>query len=279
MKAVYQKYKSEEVVELPMKEIYEDNDGYPNRKAFDDFAEKLQKRECSYFLVCLTVDLDKANRKNRGTGNYALRKFILELKKIKNCYPFRIQGEKFNIFVEQESLDELKELLEKPNNYYDLYYGISEKQYITDNSDESEKQIQVCVQMMYTDKSRKRSQKDKSDKIIGDKGNTPVEDRETDTCKNRKTMWYSVVSATVYEPIYKKVTIHIFPTQYCDPMASIPLVVVSDDMVNCRYFYGKSIQFGVGKVRFTINAHFNNDGHLNVSVFNINSGKCELEER
>ena len=274
MKEIYQHYKSTETVELSWKEVYEDSDGYPNKKAFDDFSKKIYENGREYFLICLTVDLSKANRKNYAYGSYILRKFIIALKKVKNCYPFRIQGEKFNVFVGQENLNELKILLDTPDENYDIYYGISEKEYVPDDS---EKQIQTCVQMMYMDKSKKRSQDDKSDKIIGNKGNTPVEDRETDTCKNRKTMWYAVVSAVVYEPVYKNVKIHIFPTQYCEPMASIPLVVVSDDMLNCRCFYGKNIQFGVGKVRFTINAHFDNDGSLKPSVFNINSGKCDLQ--
>ena len=275
MTEFYRRYKSSEPVQVSLQELYTDRDGYPNKKAFDNFSKKIHENGREYFLICLTVDLSKANRTNYAYGSYILRKFIISLTKIKDCYPFRIQGEKFNVFVGQENLDELKTLLDTPDENYDIYYGISEKEYVPDDG---EKQIQTCVQMMYMDKSKKRSQDDKSDKIIGNKGNTPVEDRETDTCKNRKTMWYSKVKVTVREPTFKEITVYIFPTQYCEPMASIPLIVVTDDMFSYRHFYGKSVQFGISsEVRFVINAHFDNDGHLKVSFFNIGSGKCEMQ--
>ena len=274
MTEVYQQYKSDELVQLSYKDVYEDRDGYPNLKAFDDFSEKIAKEK--YRLICMNVDLRKANATNYAYGNYILRKFVLSLKRIKGCYPFRIQGEKFNLLAEESCMQELEMLLAKPNENYDLYYGILEENY---NPDKREIQIQKCVEMMYLDKNRKRiriSQEKQAEKIIGDKGNTPVQDRETDTCKNRKTMWYAVIDIKAEQP-YKQTQVYVFPTQYCEPMASIPLVAVSAGLTDCRYFYGKSIKYGVtSTVRLTINAHFDNDGHLKVSVFNINTGKCEL---
>ena len=152
MTDVYQQYKSEELVQLSWKEVYEDRDGYPNLKAFDDFSEKIMVGQ--YYLICMNVDLRKANAKNYAYGNYILRKFALALKRIKGCYPFRIQGEKFNLLAEESCMQELKSLLTKPDENYDLYYGISEGFY---NPDEREIQIQKCVELMYLDKSRKRN--------------------------------------------------------------------------------------------------------------------------
>ena len=279
LKEIYQKYKSEEPVQLTWKEVYEDKDGYPNLKAFDDFSEQIKKYGNQYYLICMNVDLRKANERNYAYGNYILRKFILAVRRITGCYPFRIQGEKFNLIAEKDCMPKLEELLTKQDNYYDLYYGISEELY---NPDEREAQIQKCVELMYLDKSRKRNklnQKKQTEKIIGDKGNTPVQDRESETCKNKKTMWYAEIDVKAEEP-FKQTKIYVFPTQYCSPMASIPLIVVSAGITDCRYFYGTNIKFGVtGTVRLMINAHFDNDGHLKVSVFNINTGKCELEIR
>lgn len=276
MNEIYRQYRSDDVIQFSCKDVFEDSDGYANGMAFEDFAEKTQTDNRRYRLVCMNIDLRRANKKNYAYGNYILRKFVLAMKKIKGCYPFRLHGEKFNVLVEHDSLPELKTLLASENEWYDIYYGISETEYCYA---EHSVQIRACVEKMYTDKSRKRNQQKKekqTELIIGNKRNTPLNKRETDTFKNRSTMWYATVKANVYEPVYKTIMLYIYPTQYCDPMQSIPVLVIADDMLKYRYFYGKEIRFGVGQVRFIINAHFDNDGHLNVSVFNINTGKCEL---
>lgn len=276
MTDIYRQYRSDEVIQLSYKDVFEDSDGYPNSMAFEDFAEKTQADNRHYYLVCLSIDLRKANEKNYAYGNYVLRKFVLTMKKIKGCYPFRLHGEKFNVLVEQESLTELKAFLTKENEWYEIYYGVSGTEFSYAGHTE---QVRICVEQMYIDKSRKKNKQRKekqTELIIGNKRNTPLHERETETFKNRSTMWYAAVTATVYEPVYKKIMLYIYPTQYCEPMHSIPVLVIADDMLKYRYFYGKEIQFGVGQVRFIINAHFDNDGHLNVSVFNINTGKCEL---
>lgn len=121
MTDIYKQYRSDDVIQLSCKDFFEDSDGYPNDMAFRDFAEKTQTDDRHYYLVCLNIDLRKANEKNYAYGNYILRKFVLAIKKIKGCYPFRLHGEKFNVLVEQESLSELKKFLITENEWYEVY--------------------------------------------------------------------------------------------------------------------------------------------------------------
>lgn len=270
---LYRKYTSNEGLYVCHKEHFTDKDGFPNFKAFDDFSKHLEENR-EYRLICMNVDLRKSNAVNYSFGSYILRKFILSFQ---NCYCFRIQGEKFNIIVEKCNLDEIIKILDAPsslpNSCCDIYYGMVDEPYTYNKSKEL---IQKSVVLMYQDKAGKQSKK-RSNALIGDKGNTPLELQETTERKFRNTMWYSMVHITITDPEYKELTVYVYPTEFCKPLESIPLIVVVDDMLSYRLLYDKNISFGVDGVLFTVNARFNREGHLNTSVFHTGEGMCEIE--
>lgn len=101
---VYKNYTSTEKLELTCKDHFTEKAGFPNEFAFLDFAQQI-KREDEMYLVCLNVDLRKANRISYAFGSYTLRKFMVSLE---GFYVFRIQGEKLNIFCSGEWCTRIK---------------------------------------------------------------------------------------------------------------------------------------------------------------------------
>ncbi len=271
MKYHYEQYSSLAPIQIYSKEYYQDKDGYPNAKAFEDFSEKI---EGEYFLICINVDVRKANATSYEYGNYIMRKFILALNSISNCYTFRMHGEKFNIFIHKESLPALNELFEKESEDYDVYVGDSGEAY--DKTLKNE-QIRKNVELMFEDKHTKRHrQKAQQNSLLGSKLNTPLDLRETTFKKHRSTMWYSIIRITILEPIFKEVKVYVFPTKFCKPLHSIPLLVVIDDLLGYRVLHGNDIKFGLEGILFSINARFGRDGHLNTAAFHSGEGKCEI---
>lgn len=269
LKYLYNGYSDEEIISVRRKDYFTDKDGYPNANAFEDFSGRIDTD--NYRLICMNIDLRRANAVNHTLGSYAMKRVILAFSEF--CCCFRIQGEKFNILVEKEYLDNVREMLDAPsrtcNSFCDIYYGIADEPYSHTKSAEL---IQKAVELMYKDKAEKRK-KYRRDKM------TVPELHETAERKYIKTMWHSDVHITVTEPDFRELDVIVYPTELCSPLESISLIAVADDMLNCRVFSGRSIQFGVNGMLFTINARFDREGHLNTSVFYSGTGKCEIDTK
>lgn len=265
-------YKSEKPITLPIKEVYTDKNGYPNEKAFYHFLRKKKDmiKEKPYCIVCINIDLRKANAQSYTFGDYVLRKVVTELS---DYYIFRIQGEKFNILVEQDRLNELKCKLDEPNENYEIYYGTINKPFNVDSDEDIKTSVKEAVALMFEHKCHKHNNEKG---IIGDKGNTPPELRETTTKKYRNTMWYSVVKVQITEPSFDEFTVYVFPTELKQPLQSIPSVVVLYDNMNYRVFYSNNVTFGKSDVLFTVTARFDREGHLNTAIYNT-GGKCQYK--
>ena len=262
----YEMYSSKTSYHTQYKEFFEDKDGYPNQRAYDNFASLISESEDEYILACLCIDLKHANDVNYAFGNYVLRKFVNGLvNSVKNCFVFRIQGDKFNALVEKTSLDDFKKYVQTESQQYSVYVGLVDEPYVYEKNYEL---IQKGVLLMYRDRSEKHAEKkSKSTLIYGDKGNTPPELQETKTRKYRSTMWYSVIDLTVNAPIYKEVKIFVYPTKLGHTLETVPVLVVIYDMIDYRVLYGRDVRFGVGGEKFNINARFSREGHLNVTFF------------
>lgn len=149
--------------------------------------------------------------------------------------------------------------------FFVLYCGLVDEVYVYENNYEL---VQKGIGLMYQDRAKKSSErKAKRNALIGNKGNTPVELQETETRKYRSTMWYSIIDVTITSPVYKQAKIYVFPTKFCKPLESVPLIAVVDDMINYRVFYAKNIEIGISGLIFSLNARFNREGHLNTSIF------------
>ncbi len=262
----YERYSSKTSYHVRYKDFFEDKDGYLNQKAYENFAQIISDTEDEYILVCLCVDLKNANNVNYAFGNYVLRKFVNGLmSSVKNCYLFRIQGEKFNALVEKGSLEDFISYINIETQQYTVYAGIVNTPYVFDKNYEL---IQRGITLMYRDRSEKNAEKKtKNNLIYGDKGNTPPELQETKTRKYRNTMWYSVIDLTVTSPAYKEVRIFVYPTKLGHTLETVPILVVIYDMIDYRVLYGKDVRFGVGGEKFNINTRFSRDGHLKISFF------------
>lgn len=276
---VYKNYTSIEKLELTCKDHFTEKAGFPNEFAFLDFAQQI-KREDEMYLVCLNVDLRKANRISYAFGSYTLRKFMVSLE---GFYVFRIQGEKLNIFVPESGVQELKSILDAPNEFIDVYYGFVPEYFDAADLDQ---QRSVGVELMYQDKAKKHSKAKSGDSLLAGKGNTPVGLQETFERKYKETMWYSVAKIAVTSPVFKEVTVHIFPTEFRSPMESLPLIVVVDDLLEYRVMQGKDVHFGVEGIVFSVSARYDREGHLNTAVYQMKDEmmpdepeQCELEIR
>lgn len=272
----YINYTGSAMITVPMRKIYTDSEGYPNENAFRDFAEHIS---AEYYLACISVDVSKSNeKKGYGFGTRVLRKAFLQLKD--NFYIFRMSGNKFNLLVTENEFPKLKEMLESGNeDFFTVYYGLIEDTYIT--KDNYKALCERGKEMMYRHKAEKIGKaysEARDDVVIGDKGNTPTDLQETDTCKYRETMWYSTISLEESEPVPRMVTIHVFPTEYKESLASLNIIVVIDDFVSTRTYSGTNITFGLDGMKFSVSARFDNEGHMNVSCYEDrnNTGKCEI---
>ena len=272
----YIDYTGEAMLTVPKRKLYTDSEGFPNENAFRDFAEHLT---AEYYLACISVDVTRSNeKKGYGFGSRVLRKAFLQLRD--NFYIFRISGNKFNLFVTENEFSKLKNMLESGNeDFFTVYYGIVEDTYVT-----KENYTKLCErgkEMMYHYKAEKigKAYTDaRDDVIVGNKGNTPADLQETDTCKYRETMWYATVHLEETEPAARTVTAYVFPTEYKESLASLNMVVVVDDFVKTRIYSGTSVSFGFDGMKFMISSRFDNEGHMNVSCFGEreNKGQCDI---
>ena len=105
----YNSYSSKEQFTIITKqELYSDTQGYLGNTAFEEFAlhlghilnKEIEENGNSpiFYLVCISVDLRKANKKSYNNGNKALQNFT---NSVSDYFCFRIQGEKFNIIVDK----------------------------------------------------------------------------------------------------------------------------------------------------------------------------------
>lgn len=269
MTSVYSDYFSDEELSIRKKEFYTTRHGFPNRKAFLDFTEKLEGDE-KYHLVCVNVDLRKANLEGYDYGNFALRRFIYSVLS-SGILVFHITGEKFNFLCLESQVVELMSLLDKPSDDYEIYYGIISERYTKEKSQE---QVRAGMEKMYRHKAEKKAKRTQEGSSAKDVRN---ELKETRNRKYRKTMWYSIIELTTMQPKFQTVKVFIFPTEYIKPLATIRTIVVVDDAVEYRLYSGKSITFGVGGIQFSVSCRFDRSGLLNVGFFKISEGQCEYE--
>lgn len=268
-------YKSEDIITISAKDVFTDKQGYPNEKAFLHFIQnnKDMFNSETYYLVCVTIDLEKANLRNKAYGDYVLRKLICSLEKF---YIFRIQGEKFNICVNSNDLPALEKFLTNDNNDYDIYYGVVNKRLIIEKISDLDEYIHKGIELMYKSRELRKKEIDNGN-IIGDKGNTPFDLRETPFRKFKSTMWYSNISIRIKEPVYKEFTLFVFPTEYKPPLNSLKTIVVVWSGLEYRVFYDTNIQFGTDGYLFNINTRFDREGHLVTAIYNISdNNNCDI---
>ena len=267
-------YKSENTIAIPIKDIYTDRHGFLNDKAFYHFIARNRDlfKKTPYYLICLNIDLRKANAQSIAYGDYVLRKFVLALDEY--CV-FRIQGEKFNVLVTEQQREGIKKILDTKNENYDVYYGMVDKRFIVETENDVKDYVREGISLMYEYKSNTKKNADKG--VIGNKGNTPSELQETATRKYKQTMWYSIITVQITKPSYDEFTIYVFPTELKAPLQSIPSVVVVSDNLSYRTFYDNNINFGRKGFIFSVNTRFDRAGHMNTAIFHTGNenGECK----
>jgi hypothetical protein len=275
---IYEDYLSEEKFDCTKREYYCGEDGVPNAIAFRSFAQHFDESS-GYKLMLLNIDLRKSNNENGfAYGSYQLRRIIASIPcVISNCYIFRIQGEKFNIIVHKDNLQRLKNLLNGKvfAPYCNIYIGVAEENF---SYSKLSAQVREGIEKMYEDKTRKRQKPVEKKKETPEIVNTPAQLQETKHKKYRSTMWYAAAEVELLEPVYKKVKLTVFPTEYKGNMQSVRAIVIVDNMLTKRvYVHPQTVQFGIEGNLFNVNVRFGTDGHLNVAVFNITRNcKCSI---
>lgn len=266
-------YQSEELLSVSIKDFFTDRHGYANEQAFYHYLKtnKDMLNDIPYRLICINVDLRKANAQSIAFGDYVLNKLIMTLE---DYSVFRIQGEKFNVIVKDSDLPTALSILEKPNENYDIYVGVAPSRLMYNDISDVAKIIREGVRLMFENKSRS---KDKDNAIIGNKGRTPKALRETKLTKFRNTMWYSTIKIRITEPTYKELTVFVFPTEFKQALQSIPTIAIIYDNLDYRVLYSNDIHFGTDGLLFTLNTRFDREGHLNTAIFNTGTGKCEFD--
>ena len=250
----YGKYTSTERITVTNRDFYTDNDGYPNEKAFWDFARHITQGDKMY-LLCLDVDLNASNAKGTGFGDLVLRTFFTRMQ---SHFPaFRMRGTKFNVFVPESDVQTAEEMLTTDNSKVFTLYGeiLKDKFVSCDNIDEL---LKEGIPKMFV------GRKD-TDKIFGDKGNVPAEQQETDTKKYLSTMWYARIVFRETKPSVRTLTAYVFPTEYKPPMALLETVVVLDDVVKPRVYEGTMCKIPIDGMMIKVTSRFDHDGHLAVS--------------
>lgn len=268
MKDKYTEYsKSNEKKIVMYKDYYTDDNGVPNKLAFADFTESMGYDE-ELLLYCISVDLSIVNSsEGYASGNRIMRKIYVTLEEL-GVYVFRICGEKFNLLVPPNIKEVVDRYLNEDNGKYRIYCGVASRLYNLFTADEN---IEEAKEAMYADRAKKNKKKVvatiKQNKIVGSKGNTPEILQETRFKKYRETMWYAVAKITVNQEQIKELVFYIFPTDYKPPLASLPIIVVCDDMLEYRVFKGNNIEFTAECVKFDVNARFDTEGALAISIF------------
>ncbi len=277
MNNIYNTYTDDEMITVPKKAVFADVDGFPNESAFRHFLKHLGDND-EYYLVCISIDLTASNeKKGYAYGTFVLRKVFLQLKD--HFYIFRVNGDKFNLLIKKEDFDNAEKMLSNSvENLFTIYYGFVKSSPINkDNYTELRRQ---GVDLMYHYKAYKTGKGYKEirdDKIIGNKGNTPLELQETKTHKFRDTMWYGTIRFEEISPNPREVTAYVFPTEFKEKLASLNMVVVVDDLVLTRVYTGNNVNFGFDGMRFSITSRFDNEGHLNIVCFKDRESKGECK--
>lgn len=278
MRDRYSEYTNDTLITVPKRKLFTDAEGFPNENAFRSFVEPLTEDDGCY-LACISIDLTASNESGGyAFGTLMLRKVYLQLKD--NFFVFRVSGDKFNIIVPEGDFEKAEQMLSSCDaELLTIYYGFVKNQPITgENYADLRRQ---GIELMYQNKAVRTDKKlgaVRDDKIVGDKGNTPVELQETLTHKFRETMWYGTIIFDESEPTAREITAYIFPTEYKENFASLNMIVVVDDLIHSRVYVGNNIAFGFDGIRFTITSRFDNEGHLNIVCFKDreSKGKCEM---
>lgn len=283
-KELYESYTSDETMQIRRKELFCEQSGIPNRDAFTHFTDMIDIDE-EYRLICLNIDLYKQN-KEQGyeAGSRIMRKFYLSLLEL-NVFVFRICGEKFNILCRNSQLESVKAFLDEDHSdQYRIYYGIPDDTYSIFTAQEV---IEEAKELMYKDRREKVGttgfvpMTEENEKIA----DTQTDLTETSLHKYRSTMWYDIVKLTVRvsKNEMKEYNIYIFPTQKKGAYESVPLIVVADDYVEYKVAYGNAIELILEGCLIAINARFDKEGELVVSVFpdrkDVKKVKVEFVEK
>lgn len=277
MKQIFENYQSEQQYVCTNKDYFCGKDGIPNAIAFEDFASHFPEPN-GYRLVLITIDLWKSNREHGyAFGNLQLKRVIEKIQnEMPDCYIFRIQGEKFNIIIQNDFLPYLIEDIfecKEFEDYCDIYYGIVEKEFEYPILSDL---IREGINKMYKNKDEKTKKLvEKKAEKVGE----GAELRETELKKYRNTMWYATAEVNITEPIFKKIKIYIFPTEYKSNLQVVRSVVIVDDMLNKRaYTAPQTVRFGVQGNLFDVYTRFDSEGHLSVAIFSTSPDcKCEID--
>lgn len=262
-KEKYKQYIGTEMVTVSHKDLYTDNEGFLNEKAFQDFVSSLTEAD-GYYLACLIIDVSISNKKSYAIGSLVMRTVFLKLAEYFNI--FRVNGDKFNVLIKDSDYENFQLFLEQDNSkLYSVYFGLVKNIIITKQTIEDARRNGVSL--MYKNKSKKTKRNIRDDKIVGDKGNVPSEFQETQTYKYKDTMWYAAIKIKEIEPLAKDVMVYVFPTEFKPPLATLNMVVVVDDLLEKSVYTGKDVYFGFDGMRFNVQSRFDKLGHLSVSFF------------
>lgn len=273
----YKNYIEDEIISVTKKELYTDYEGFLNEKAFHNFVSTLTKED-DYRLLCLIIDVTQANKKSYATGSLIMRTTVFKLAEY--FFVFRVNGNKFNVLLKKRDFESFVEFVKKEkSDLFSMYYGFVGETPVTKESIEDIRKLGVSA--MYEDKAEKTKRRNliREDKIIGNKGNVPVELQETTTRKHIETMWYATIKIQELEPFVKDVMVYVFPTEFKPPLASLNMVVVVDDLINQYVYSGSNIRFGFDGMRFNLTSRFDKAGKLSVSFFKEKSlqGKYQAD--
>lgn len=277
MREKYKSYWADDPITVTKRELYTDSEGFPNEVAFLHYIKTLTPSD-KFLLACINIDLRASNQaKGYAFGTLVLRKAVLQLQDF--FAVFRVSGEKFNLLIPEEELEDAKRMLDNcPNTLFTIYYGISTKDYVY--SENIEMLRRDGIDLMFAHKAKvtgKKHEEVRDDKIIGDKGNTPAQLQETDTHKCRDTMWWGVIDLEEIQPFARNVKAYVFPTEYKDKKMSLNQIVVIDDLVNTRILTGNNVTFGFDGIKFSVSTRFDENGKLSVLCFKDRESKGQVE--
>ncbi len=264
----YGKYITEEsTLTVTNKDYYSDHDGFPNDRAFWDFARNLRESDKMY-LLCLDIDLSPSNVKGTGYGDLIMRTFFIRMQEY---FPaFRMRGTKFNLFIPEDKLEDAESMLRMNNSQFFNLHGEIIKDKFVSFLNVNELIVEGIKRML---KGRQDS-----DMVLGNKGNVPAEMQETATKKYISTMWYATITFKETKPAIRTLTAYIFPTEYKQPMAHLETVVVLDDMVSTKVYEGTVVQLPIDGMKISISVRFDHDGNMVVSWFKMGESADGLIE-
>lgn len=276
MRTRYEDYQNDEPITVTQRELFTDADGFPNEAAFRNFVDALTEED-DLCLACISIDLSASNeKKGYAYGTLILRKLFVQLKE--HFYMFRISGDKFNLLLKRDEIAKAEKMLSSGNKeLFTIYYGILDMPVTKDNIADLRRQ---GIDAMYSNKAIKTDKQLKEvrdDKIVGDKGNTPLELRETKTHKFDETMWYGTIEFEETDPEMRSIIAHVFPTEYKENFASVNTIVVLDDFVEYRVYSGNSIKFSFDRITFYLTSRFDDEGHLQIMCHKDRESKGKVD--